>query len=169
MAWASKMGLTDDTKRDIDNPRHWRGLAGDDAALLATWIDRLEVKPDELHTGIAVGPLPEIPAEINTPRLAAVQVGTSSWRVDAAVRFGAKWWLIECKPDAGHKALGQLIFYRWWWQQQPGYPVAERFVILTDECDSDFIPVFETYGVEVIKLGEVLGFSRRRRRRIVEE
>lgn len=163
------MGLSDDTLRDITNPRHWRGLAGDDAALLATWIERLEEKPDELHTGIAVGPLPEIPAEIRTPRLAKVQLGTSSWRVDAAVRFGAKWWLIECKPDAGHHALGQLLFYRWWWNQQPGYPVVERLVILTDECDADMIPVFETYGIEAIQLGEVLGFSRRRRRRIVEE
>ena len=163
------MGLTDDTRRDIGNPRHWRGLAGDDAALLATWLDRLEDEPDELHTGIAVGPLPEIPVEFSTPRLKAVQVGTSSWRVDAAVRFGAKWWLIECKPDASHYALGQLLFYRWWWQQHPGYPIVERLVVLTDECDADMIPVFETYGVEVIQLGEVLGFSRRRRRRIVEE
>lgn len=163
------MGLTDDTLRDIGNPRHWRGLAGDDAALLATWIAGLEVKPDELHTGIAVGPLPEIPIHIETPRLAAVHVGVSSWRVDAAVRFGEEWWLIECKPDAGHQALGQMIFYRWWWERQSGYPEATRFIVLTDECDYDFIPVFEWNGIEVIRLGEVLGFSRRRRRRIVEE
>jgi len=163
------MGWSDETDRDIGNPRHWRGLAGDDAALLATWMGGLEVKPDELHTGIAVGPLPKIPAEISTPRLAAVHVGVSSWRVDAAVRFGAKWWLIECKPDAGHQALGQLLFYRWWWQQQDGYPAVERYVILTDDCDSDMIPVYEGHGIEVIRLGEVLGFSRRRRRRIVEE
>lgn len=163
------MGLTDDTRRDIGNPRHWRGLAGDDAVLLATWIAGLKGKPDELHTGIAVGPLPEIPAEIKTPRLEAVQLGTSSWRVDAAVRFGEWWWLIECKPDAGHQALGQLLFYWWWWKRQPGYPVVVRFVVLTDECDDDMLPVFKAYGVEVIRLGEVLGFSRRRRRRIAEK
>jgi len=160
------MGWSDDTLRDIGNPRHWRGLAGDDAALLATWLAGLDVKPDELHTGIAVGRLPEIPPDLDTARLRAVQVGTSSWRVDAACRFGEQWRLIECKPDAGHQALGQLIFYRWWWQQQPGYPIIERSVVLTDVCDRDMIPVFETYRIEVIQLGEVLGFSRRRRRRI---
>lgn len=160
------MGLTNETLRDIGNPRHWRGLAGDDAALLATWIAGLKVKPDELHTGIAVGRLPEIPAEILKPMLAKVQAGTSSWRVDAVARFGAEWWLIECKPDAGHQALGQLIFYRWWWLEQGDYPIIERTVVLTDECDRDMLPVFETYRIEVIQLGEVLGFSRRRRRRI---
>lgn len=163
------MGLTDDTRRDVGNPRHWRGLAGDDAALLATWIAGLEVKPDELHTGIAVGRLPEIPAAMDTARVRAVQAGTSSWRVDAAVRFETRWWLIECKPDAGHHALGQVLFYKWWWERQEGYPVAVRFVILTDACDGDMLPVFKEHGIEVIRLGEVLGFSRRRRRRNVEE
>jgi hypothetical protein len=163
------MGLTSETRRDVDNPRHWRGLAGDDAALLATWIERLEVKPDELHTGIPVGRLPVLPEELRTEWFERLQASTSSFRLDAAVRFGSEWWLIECKPDAGHMALGQLVFYRWWWQQQPGYPIASRLVVLTDDCDADFIPVFETQGIEVIRLGEVLGFSRRRRRRIVNE
>jgi hypothetical protein len=160
------MGLTDETLRDMSSPRHWRGLSGDDAALLATWLSRPEVKADELHTGIPVGRLPEIPAEFVSPMLRRVQEGTSSWRVDAAVRFGPDWWVIECKPDAGHYALGQLIFYRHWWCRHTGYPDVSRWVILTDECDVDIISVAESYGLEVIQLGEVLEFSRRRRRRV---
>lgn len=163
------MGLPSSTGRDVSNTRHWRGLSGDDASLLATWIAGTEPKPDELHTGVPVGRLPAIPPELNTVRTRAIQAGTSSWRVDAAVRFGADWWAIECKPDAGHYALGQLVFYRHWWPQTTGYPAIARWVILTDECDADLLPVAESQGLEVIQLGEVLEYSRRRRRRIIAE
>lgn len=163
-----KMALTDETLRDLGNVRHWRGLSGDDAALLATWVVRFAVKPDELHTGIPVGRLPEIPPELDTPRLRAVQAGTSSWRVDAVVRFGDKWLAFECKPDAGHYALGQVLFYRHWWERQDGYPAIDAWAILTDECDADLLPVADRYGIGVIELGEVLEYSRRRRRRVEE-
>lgn len=162
------MGLASETLRELGRPIHWRGLSGDDAALLATWIERLDLKPDELHTGIPVGRLPAIPAELDTPMLRKVQAGTSNWRVDAAVRFGDRWLVIECKPDAGHYALGQLVFYRYWWQLQDGYPSIDAWVILTDECDADVLPVAGSCDIGVIQLGEVLGFSRRRRRRIVD-
>lgn len=163
------MGLPADTLRDPASPRWWRGLSGDDASLLATWLTRLKRKPDELHTGIPVGRLPVIPPELDTPRARAIQGGTSSWRVDAAVRFGSDWVVIECKPDAGHYALGQLVFYKHWWRKHTGYPAVSRWTILTDRCDADLVPVAESQGIDVMELGDVLEYSRRRRRRVLPE
>jgi len=157
------MALSDVTRRDPCNPRHWIGLRADDATLLAVWLAGLAVAVDELHTSVPVGCVPPLAEADRVSRVGAGYQASCAWRVDAAVRFGADWWVLECKPSALYGVIGQVLFYRHWWRRNVDYPAVQRWVILTDMVEPDIVPVCAEYGIDVIEVGEVLEFPRRRR------
>lgn len=146
------VGPTDETRRDLARPETWVGLSTGDHALLVAFLDQLAVGPKELHTHVAVGLGDvEIPS---TADAVGHRLMTSLWprRVDAAVRFGDAWWLIECKVGCAHYVLGQCLCYAFWWMRDcPECPL-ERVVVVTDCCHDDVESVLCASGIDVVEL-----------------
>ena len=159
------LGLSDDTLRDPREPRWWRGLSGDDAVLLAVWLDGLERLPDELHTDVPVGV--ELPASLGwepgwVRRMAERNLAR---RIDAIVRFGFEWWLLECKPGCDHYCLGQVLGYAFWWESVVRGGELSRVAVVTDRAEDGMVGLYLAYGVEIFEVGEVLSGSARERYR----
>lgn len=147
------VGPTDETRRSLADPSTWAGLSAGDHALLVAFLAQLEAVPVELHTHVPVGL-----GNLEVPD-AADAVGhrlmTSLWprRVDAAVRFGDEWWLIECKIGCAHYVLGQCLCYAYWWMRDcPECPLA-RVIVVTDCCQDDVACVLRASGIDVVDFG----------------
>lgn len=141
------------THRDLGNPRTWAGLASHDRGLMAEYVSGLAKPPDELHTHVGVGRVPVLEAEEDTERNRKMIASLWPRRVDAALKFGRGWWLVECKPAANHYVVGQILCYVYWWARDCPACRLERVVLVTDVCDADVRPVLSALGVEVVELG----------------
>lgn len=164
---AVELGLSSRTLRDLAVPLRWEGLSPDDRELLRIWLSLLPAEPDELHTSVPVGlndlGLDDYDVEWQRRFVA----GAYPRRIDAMVRFGADWWLIECKPAADHYCLGQILAYAWWWESVVAGGELADVVVLTDQAAGDCMPVFFAFGVTVIELGPVLDVHVGERRQYV--
>lgn len=141
------------TRRDLDRPQGWVGLSWRDHRLLERFVELLRVRPVELHTNVRVGRVPVLEAGCDTECNRRIVSALWPRRVDAAMRFGNGWWLVECKPDANHYVLGQLLCYAFWWSRDvPGCEL-DNVVLVTDACDPDVLPVLCECGIEVLELG----------------
>lgn len=80
---------------------------------------------------------------------------TSLWprRIDAALRFGEAWWIVECKVNCAHYVLGQCLCYAYWWMRDLAELALERVVVVTDECHDDVACVLQASGIDVVELG----------------
>jgi len=150
-----KIGPCQRTRRSRAAPRSWRGLTWQDTLLLSTWLARIAPPPDELHTDILLGKVPEgCEDDSQTPggRLAETVYGL---RLDAALQFKDQWWIIELKPEASHKAFGQILTYCHWWNQLPGLPPCPPCYIITDHADPHVAAAAEHRGIHIVELGDV--------------
>jgi len=156
-------GPSDQTLRDPAVPFRWKGLSANDAELLAGFLEVMPSSPDELHTHVPVGLVPVTHDDMDDADTAELMAVLWPRRVDAACRWGDEWYLIECKPDAAHYVVGQMLCYYFWWvRERPDLP-APTLVLVTDKCDDDVLPVLESLGIVVVELG------RRRERVEVED
>lgn len=151
------VGPSEATLRDLAYPRGWLGLSQADHRLLQAFISRLESQSIELHTHVPIGwdGWTGRPGEESV--MESVLDGSLPRRVDAALRVGKVWWLVECKPYARHYVLGQVLCYAYWWWRQLGHLPLARVIVVTDECDEGIRPVLEAAGVLVVELVEDLG------------
>lgn len=146
------VGPTDETRRDLARPETWVGLSAGDHGLLVAFLDQLAIVPDELHTHVAVG-LGDV--ELPSPSdSVGHRLMTSLWprRIDAALRFGEVWWIIECKIGCAHYVLGQCLCYAFWWMRDcPECPLV-RVVVVTDCCHDDVKCVLCASGIDVLEI-----------------
>lgn len=153
--------------------RPWRGryvgLSANDGSLLAVWLMQLAVKPDELHTHVPIGELPFEPSDMDDPFTRSCIEAAWPRRIDVAMRYGDEWWLIECKPDADHHALGQILCYRFWWERDVTDKPLARTIVLTDRVDPDCETAFAHYDVELVEVGDMFDRTRRRVRVVIGE
>lgn len=147
-------GPTDATRRSVSSPRSWAGLAGNDAELLGVFLDQVGADPLELHTGVPVGRVPTIADSETSERDRKMIAACWPRRIDACVRWPEGWWIVECKPDANHYAIGQLLCYYFWWCRDVVEDAPVRTVIVTDVCDPDVKPVAECLGLVIAEVGQ---------------
>lgn len=144
-------GPSDETRVDVFRPASWRGLSDGDHRLLGLFVESLGTVPDELHTHVPVGLPDEIPAE----RIGGVshRLYERLWprRIDAVMRFGDVWWLVECKVGAAHYVLGQCLCYAMWWLWECQPLSLDRIVVATDRCDDGVRAVLEVCGIQVVE------------------
>lgn len=146
-------GLSTSTRRDLKRPRHWRGLTAVDAGLLAVWVrDHLE-EIGELHTDVVCGLVPVLEEKLDTAVNRACVRGLHPLRIDACAWFQMGWWILECKPDAGHQALGQILSYGYWGPLGNRRLYGARVGIITDRAQDVIKPVCEVYDVTVFEGG----------------
>ena len=159
-------GISESTLRVIGGERRYPGLSMLDDMLLKKWLLGAGAEADELHTHVPVGERPAALEDLMSP--AMQRMADAAWprRIDAVLRFGNQWTLVECKPAADHHALGQVLCYRFWWGQTPGMPRLKNVRVVTDSCDRDCRAAFEHYGVMVDEVGDI-GWQRDDQRRLV--
>lgn len=142
-------GPSERTRRDPEQEFRWSGLSLGDCALLASFLRSLGVEADELHTHIPVGGVVAIPAGIPTAYMTKMVNDLYPRRVDAAVRFGSEWWILECKPSSRMAGLGQLLSYYYWWCRDCGHCPVSRLVLVCEDYDEDEAEAYLASGVDV--------------------
>ena len=157
------MGPSDETRRVLPFVRRYPGLSPDDDKLLRSWLGSLAKLPDELHTHVPVGNLPQLLGDLNTAANRAQVEASYPRRIDCACLFGGRWTIVECKPEADHHALGQVLCYRWWWERDCPELVVDRSLVVTDVCVADCAGPYNAFGVMVHQCGDVLEFRATRR------
>ena len=140
------------TLRDLSLRYRWDGLSAGDAEVLGRFISAVGVTPDELHTHVPVGGMPDgVPATVE-----AACPGMAGWlyprRVDAAMRFGGEWWIAECKPDSRPGGLGQCLCYWYWWCRDVAQCPCSRVLLLCGLAQLDEAAVYRACGVEVVQV-----------------
>lgn len=138
------------TRRDLGVPLRWAGLSRDDHAILGDFLASFLVPPDELHTNVPVGGTVVCPPGMCFEASSAMADALYPRKIDAAVRFGPAWWLIECKPTGRVHALGQLLAYYYWWVRDCPTCTVHRLVLLCRECGEDEHQVYAASGVDVV-------------------
>lgn len=142
-------GPSDKSRRKLDDEYRWVGLSANDSAVLSSFLKQLAVEPDELHTCVPVGGLITIPAGYESPSMERMVQHLYPRRVDAALRFGTSWWILECKPASRMAGLGQLLSYFYWWCRDCGHCRVERLVLVCEDCDDDEAAAYMAAGVDV--------------------
>jgi len=137
------------TRRDLANEYRWEGLSLGDCAILASFLTQLGRVPEELHTHVPVGGVVEIPAECVSDSCSRMVNHLYPRRVDAAIRFGSEWWILECKPSSRMAGLGQLLSYFYWWCRDCPQRYVSRLVLVCEDCDGDEVEAYAAAGVWV--------------------
>ncbi len=140
------------TRRSCCSPRYWYGVSQVERGLLADFLGALGVDPDELHTHVGVGRVPSCEGLDVPAAMRRVLVGRWPWRLDAALKYGRAWWLVELKKVGTHKAVGQLAYYWWAWCRDCRCWPAERAVLVCRECDPEVRRFAAHFGVDLVTL-----------------
>lgn len=151
------LGPSTSTRRDLAFPRSWLGLSEGDRRLLVRYFQLSAVQPDEFHTHVPVGQVPRLRSEHRTERNRRLVGGCYPRRVDAAMRFGRWWHLVEAKVDANHYVIGQVLCYAFWWRKNRADLPLGRVVVLSDVVESDIRAVMVANGIVVVEVGGATG------------
>ena len=146
-------GLNEDTRRSPDVPREWKGLTSVDRRLLDRWMDEIRQDVLELHTDVPVGIVPEVDGGEVSEFIRTQIASSHPLRIDACVLRSTGWLVAEMKPDAGYKALGQVLSYSFWAPRCCGVLHSARAVVVTDRAQEAIRPVYEFLGVGLIEVG----------------
>lgn len=63
-------------------------------------------------------------------------------------------WLIEVKPNAGSRALGQILTYEKLYSKLPGNLANLRKCVITTFLQNEYSEVYSRFGVIVFEVGE---------------
>ena len=146
------LGPQASTRRDLAVPDRWDGLSAGDAGVLARFLGALGVPPSELHTHVPVGCAADPTGGSECEWCEAMASTLYPRRVDAAVRFGATWWLLECKPDSRPAGLGQCLCYWYWWCRDCASFPCSRVLLLASGVQVEEAEVYRACGVEVVEV-----------------
>jgi hypothetical protein len=149
-------GLSDITRRDQNTPRHWTGLTTADRVLLYAWLQTLDAGVDELHTDIVCGLTPELPSDYDYGLMQQLCAALHPLRMDAVIRRGVRWTIIECKPDAGYQALGQILSYAVYAPYARDALADADLLVVTDQIQAWAEPVYRRHNVAWANVGHVL-------------
>ncbi len=151
-----KGGRNGATRREANYPRGFRGLSADDASLLHAYLAREGDKVGEVHTDVVCGCVPDADAAGLSEWYADQIARVHPLRIDAVAEIAGRWWVLECKPDAGYVALGQVLCYGCY--VEPCELALGEFGlgVITNKVQACVAPVFEKFGVEVFEVGDVI-------------
>ncbi len=103
----------------------------------------------ELWYDVHVGNPMDLPAAADAMDR-RIAFGVSRKRIDVVARIGAGYWVIEVKPIADMRALGQILNYTMLFAREYNVPGEIFSVVVADELDEDVRDIFEDLGVVVI-------------------
>ena len=119
------------------------------------WERFIELEPDRFDTVIYdlhVGEGRPITGE--GPEWQEKQTKTlTQFRIDVVGFMNAVPTLVEVKPFAQLSAFGQILAYRYFWQEERRSVVPPLMMIITDNTTPDMKSIYRFYGVEVYETG----------------
>lgn len=146
-------GPTSACRRKLGGGGSYPGLSGCDDRILRRYLVTCAPPDAELYTGVPVGPLPDCHDVAPDGWLLEHLRSNWPWRLDAMLRVGGRWRILECKPSASHSAVGQVLFYRYWLERTPGFGSVGSTSVLTDESSDAVVEFGASLDVEVVRLG----------------
>lgn len=120
----------------------------------ATWTAFLRSERcrfEEVWYDVHVGRLMGVPRG-STAYLQRVAEGVSLKRIDVVGRIGRDLYIIEVKPEANMKGIGQVVTYRELFVKEFEVEGAVRGMMVATTCDCDILDVAEKEDVEIIAL-----------------
>jgi hypothetical protein len=122
----------------------------EDTAIWTAFLEGGKYIPDKVWYDVKVGqPMPMPGGE--PPWMKKYVSYSTRKRIDVVARVGLDHWVIECKPNAGHAALGQVIHYARAFMREYEYPGEVVPVIITDSMDPDLKIDYQEIGIVVIE------------------
>lgn len=145
-------GPTADNRIELPTQRTLPGLSYEDDCLAHAYLDRLPNRFKQCHANIAIGTVAKPPD--HEPDAFELKQLTHQWakRIDLATLHGDLWNLIECKPRADHKAIGQILCYQFWWHQTPQLSNNTRPLIVCQRSDDDVLAAARHFHIEILTL-----------------
>lgn len=101
----------------------------------------------DVHVGRAMGVPAESPAYMQ-----AVADGVSRKRIDVVGRIGSTLYIIEIKPEANMKGIGQVVTYRDLFVKEFAVPGPVVGMMVATTCDCDILDTATEEGVQIIAL-----------------
>lgn len=124
----------------------------EDSSIWSAYLEAGQFLPDVVWYDVKVGH--SIPVAKNEPPWLKKYVDYSTRkRIDVVARKGLDYWIIECKPGAGHAALGQAIHYSRAFMREYEFQGEVVPMILTDVMDPDLKIDFQEIGIVVLETG----------------
>lgn len=150
MPQTSPVGPSDETRRSLDVPLRWHGLSRSDRDVLGSFLSTIDVKPNELHTGIPLGDPGVAVAAAGSAGMRRMAEHVYALRGDAALRFGDEWWLVELKTWGNHHAIGQLLCYWFCWCRDCPECRLRRCLLVCLAADPAVLALAEVLGIDVL-------------------
>jgi len=144
-------GLGEETRRNMHMTHGWRGLSANDRTLLAAHVSAKNTNIQALHTDVPVGVVPADHATWATDWHRQRWLQIHPLRIDAVTHDNTGWTILECKPDAGYVALGQLLTYSFWAAKCIKALRGCRVGVITDRCQASILPVYKRHNVHVFE------------------
>lgn len=138
------------------NERNFTGLSPADRQLWKRYVADPVIDFDEIRFNVRCGK----PAQVLGGQDRWYQkwvMGATRKRIDVVARKGPVIYVIEIKPFAWGKAVGQAMLYSWLFMREnvPGELV--RPMIITDWADGDICPFCDHVGILVVEVGTPAG------------
>jgi hypothetical protein len=125
-------------------------FGAEDKLVWDRWLKSLATCAIGVDYDVRVGPgLPVDPtarADMQRDWLLLTQL-----RIDAVVYWDAVTWIVEVKPRLIPSALGQVLSYGYWFQQDVKPVVPVELVCIVERTDPQLAPVFTRWGVRVLE------------------
>lgn len=147
-----KVQLLEQTRRSVDTTGRWPGLTAIDGAIFEQFVANNKSVIDEIHTDVPCGICASPPEWLRTDQGKRQLESMYPLRIDAVVRAGGVWHIVEVKPDAGYRSLGQVLTYKFWAKHTNPMLVDAVPCIVTDRVQEVITPVFDLYGVTVFEV-----------------
>lgn len=120
----------------------------------ATWTDFLQSDRnmlDEVWYDVHVGTPMHVP-EGSPTWMQKVVDGVSRKRIDVVGRTGSGLYIIEVKPEANMKAIGQVVTYTELFVKEFRITGAVQAMIVAKTCDRDILATAKMANVKIIAL-----------------
>jgi len=123
----------------------------------ATWTAFIESEwnlLDEVWYDVHVGRAMGVP-EGSPGWMDDVVAGVSRKRIDVVGRIGTRFYIIEVKPEANMKAIGQVVTYRNLFIKEFKNIGPVQALIVSTTCDADILDIANEQNVTIISLDGV--------------
>lgn len=124
----------------------------EDTAIWTAFLEGGKYIPDKVWYDVKIGQAIKL-QKGEPPWLQKYVDYSTRKRIDVVARVGLDYWIIECKPSAGHAALGQVIHYARAFLREYEQTGEVIPVIVTDVMDPDLKIDFQEIGVVVFEVG----------------
>lgn len=145
-----KLGPGEPLKKRMRYPHMLR----EDHEIWDQFIDTSSFPIERVWYDVHVGPGMALPPDC-PPWMHKQVAAICRLRIDVLAMVHGTYWIIELKPEADDKALGQILCYHYHFSKEMRTSSPIMPVVITDQVNSNAIEVFEHFGIVCIEVGSM--------------